>query len=132
MHKSSAPHRASSDGVDVSYSGEWIHLKRGVDRGGCDPISLRGHRIMLCNRVGCLVESQEGIETKVGPRTDLVETVLMYLDSLRLPSCARNPHVGSGISIVKKPLMHTHTRGLTEHRGHCREAHRYPTQPQLT
>ncbi|KAI5650404.1 hypothetical protein M9H77_36409 [Catharanthus roseus] len=27
--------RASFDGVDVSDSGEWIHLKRGVDRGGC-------------------------------------------------------------------------------------------------
>ncbi|KAI5677534.1 hypothetical protein M9H77_08484 [Catharanthus roseus] len=35
-----------------------------------------------------------------------VEAALMCLDSLRLPSCARNPH--------------------------CREARRYPTQPQLT
>ncbi|KAI5683410.1 hypothetical protein M9H77_04638 [Catharanthus roseus] len=40
--------RASSDGVDDLDSGEWIHLKRGVDRRGCGPIDLRGHRIMLC------------------------------------------------------------------------------------
>ncbi|KAI5675395.1 hypothetical protein M9H77_06345 [Catharanthus roseus] len=39
-----------------------------------------------------LVESQEGLETEVGPRVDLVEGALMCLDSLRLPSCARNPH----------------------------------------
>ncbi|KAI5668978.1 hypothetical protein M9H77_18831 [Catharanthus roseus] len=43
--------RASSDGVDVLDLGEWIHLKRGDGR---------------------LVESQEGLETKVGPSTDLV------------------------------------------------------------
>ncbi|KAI5671359.1 hypothetical protein M9H77_11723 [Catharanthus roseus] len=42
--------RASSDGVDVSDLGEWIHLKRGVDRGGCGPIGVRGHRIILCGR----------------------------------------------------------------------------------
>ncbi|KAI5652521.1 hypothetical protein M9H77_29708 [Catharanthus roseus] len=52
--------RASSDGVDVSNSREWIHLKRGVDRRGCGPIGLRGHR------------SQEGLETEIGPRADLV------------------------------------------------------------
>ncbi|KAI5681607.1 hypothetical protein M9H77_02835 [Catharanthus roseus] len=43
--------RASSDGVDDSDSREWIHLKRGVDRGGCGLISLRGHRIMLCGGI---------------------------------------------------------------------------------
>ncbi|KAI5680981.1 hypothetical protein M9H77_02208 [Catharanthus roseus] len=43
--------RASSDGVDDSDSGEWIHLKRGVDREGCGPIGLRRHRIMLCSGV---------------------------------------------------------------------------------
>ncbi|KAI5654905.1 hypothetical protein M9H77_32092 [Catharanthus roseus] len=37
-------------------------------------------------------ESQEGLKTEVGPRADLVEAALMCLDSLRLPSCARNPH----------------------------------------
>ncbi|KAI5682477.1 hypothetical protein M9H77_03705 [Catharanthus roseus] len=127
------PHtRASSDGIDVSDSGEWIYLKRGVDRGGCGPISLRGQHIMLCGGVGRLVESQEGLETKVIPRADLVavpricslflpmiwrvrlfgnrlliwclagvEAALMCLDSLRLPSFARNPHVGSCISVVK-------------------------------
>ncbi|KAI5671308.1 hypothetical protein M9H77_11672 [Catharanthus roseus] len=60
------------------------------------------------------------LETKVGLRADLVgapgicslvwpviwrvrfvEAVLMYLDSLRLPSCARTPHVGSSIIVVK-------------------------------
>ncbi|KAI5659748.1 hypothetical protein M9H77_28541 [Catharanthus roseus] len=30
-----------------------------------------------------------------------IEAALMYLDSLKLPSCARNPHVGSSISFVK-------------------------------
>ncbi|KAI5668636.1 hypothetical protein M9H77_18489 [Catharanthus roseus] len=45
---------------------------------------------------GRLVESQEGLETEVGPMADLVEAVLMCLDSLRLPSCARNPHINSG------------------------------------
>ncbi|KAI5682561.1 hypothetical protein M9H77_03789 [Catharanthus roseus] len=30
-----------------------------------------------------------------------VEAALMCLDLLRLPSCARNPHVGSSISVVK-------------------------------
>ncbi|KAI5681398.1 hypothetical protein M9H77_02625 [Catharanthus roseus] len=30
-----------------------------------------------------------------------VEAALMCLDWLRLPSCARNPHVGSSISVVK-------------------------------
>ncbi|KAI5657909.1 hypothetical protein M9H77_26702 [Catharanthus roseus] len=43
------PHtRAFFDGVDDSNLGEWIHLKRGVDRGGCGPIVLCGHSIMLC------------------------------------------------------------------------------------
>ncbi|KAI5683859.1 hypothetical protein M9H77_05087 [Catharanthus roseus] len=40
--------RASSNGVDDSDSGEWIHLKKGVDSRGCGPIGLRGHYIMLC------------------------------------------------------------------------------------
>ncbi|KAI5657297.1 hypothetical protein M9H77_26090 [Catharanthus roseus] len=43
--------RASSDGVDISDSGEWIHLKRSVDRGGCSPIGLRRHHIMVCSGV---------------------------------------------------------------------------------
>ncbi|KAI5681149.1 hypothetical protein M9H77_02376 [Catharanthus roseus] len=38
----------SSDGMDDSDSGEWIHLKRCVDSEGCGPISLRGYCIMLC------------------------------------------------------------------------------------
>ncbi|KAI5649287.1 hypothetical protein M9H77_35292 [Catharanthus roseus] len=54
--------RASSDGVDDSDSEEWIHLKRVyVD-------------ITSCNTVGFdrLVKSQEGLETEVGPRINLV------------------------------------------------------------
>ncbi|KAI5640302.1 hypothetical protein M9H77_00179 [Catharanthus roseus] len=43
--------RAFSYGVDDSDSGEWIHLKRGVDYGGCGPIGLHGHCIMLCGGV---------------------------------------------------------------------------------
>ncbi|KAI5677803.1 hypothetical protein M9H77_08753 [Catharanthus roseus] len=43
--------RASSDGVDVSDSGEWIYLKRSIDRGGCGPIGLHAHRIILCGGV---------------------------------------------------------------------------------
>ncbi|KAI5673001.1 hypothetical protein M9H77_13365 [Catharanthus roseus] len=54
--------RASSDAVDVLDSREWIHLKKGVDRRGCGPIVGFGH----------LVESQEGLETEVGPRANLV------------------------------------------------------------
>ncbi|KAI5669061.1 hypothetical protein M9H77_18914 [Catharanthus roseus] len=30
-----------------------------------------------------------------------IEAALMCLDSLRLPKCARNPHIGSSISFVK-------------------------------
>ncbi|KAI5672594.1 hypothetical protein M9H77_12958 [Catharanthus roseus] len=70
MHKSGSPHRsirglycmwlvprtkASSDGVNVLDSGEWIHLNRGVDHVG----------------FGRLVESQEGLEIEVGNKEDL-------------------------------------------------------------
>ncbi|KAI5677535.1 hypothetical protein M9H77_08485 [Catharanthus roseus] len=66
MHRNNAPYRsvrglhctwlvprtrATSNGVDVSDSGEWIHLKRGVDCRGCGPMGLRGHRIMLCGGI---------------------------------------------------------------------------------
>ncbi|KAI5663061.1 hypothetical protein M9H77_22384 [Catharanthus roseus] len=53
--------RASSDGVDDPDSGEWIHLKRGVDHGGCGPIGLCGHRIILCG-----VEDPSEVESDVG------------------------------------------------------------------
>ncbi|KAI5682989.1 hypothetical protein M9H77_04217 [Catharanthus roseus] len=85
--------RASSDSVDDSDSGEWIHLKRSVDRGGCGSIGLRGHRIMLCG--GVRPPSGES----GGARHRGVEATLMCLDSLRLPNCARNPFSGSSISI---------------------------------
>ncbi|KAI5662215.1 hypothetical protein M9H77_21538 [Catharanthus roseus] len=32
-----------------------------------------------------------------------IEAALMCHDSLKLPNCARNPHVGSSISVVKVP-----------------------------
>ncbi|KAI5658978.1 hypothetical protein M9H77_27771 [Catharanthus roseus] len=62
------------------------------------------HALLLDDR---LVESKEGLETKVGLRGDLVgvlgsvawfymngecEATLMYLDSLSLPSCVGTPH----------------------------------------
>ncbi|KAI5661753.1 hypothetical protein M9H77_21076 [Catharanthus roseus] len=105
---------ASSDGVDVSDLGEWIHLKRGVvlqrtwpNRSTWTP----QHALRWDDRL-------------VGPRADLVgapriyslflpviweercptmalhvslnlgvEAALMCLGSLGLSSCARNPHV---------------------------------------
>ncbi|KAI5671791.1 hypothetical protein M9H77_12155 [Catharanthus roseus] len=139
-----------SDGVDDSDSREWIHLKRGIVpwRAWPNRSTWTPHHAMRWD--GRLVESQEGLETKVGPMADLwlfgnralvwcldgieydmpefdsddlvvgsepcassltvalsvslhsgVEVVLMCLDSLRLPNCARNPHVGSSISFVK-------------------------------
>ncbi|KAI5650244.1 hypothetical protein M9H77_36249 [Catharanthus roseus] len=67
----------SSDGVNVSDSGEWIHLKRGVDCGGRGSIGLRVHRIILYGGVRPPSWSQ-----------GRPEAALMCLDSLRLPSCA--------------------------------------------
>ncbi|KAI5671414.1 hypothetical protein M9H77_11778 [Catharanthus roseus] len=64
--------RVSSDGVDDLDLGEWIHLKRGIDRGGCGPIGVCGPRIMLCGGVRLPREDQEGLDTEVGPRSDLV------------------------------------------------------------
>ncbi|KAI5661821.1 hypothetical protein M9H77_21144 [Catharanthus roseus] len=117
--------RASSDGVDNLDSREWIHLKRGIDCGGYDPISLRGHRIMLCGGVRPPSEESGGTRHRdaglvsddlvlgsepcpLSPIVALhvflhsgVEAALMCLYSLRLPSCARNPYSGSSTSIVK-------------------------------
>ncbi|KAI5680188.1 hypothetical protein M9H77_01415 [Catharanthus roseus] len=73
----------------------------------------------------------------LGIRTLSVEphSALMCLDSLRLPSCARNPH-------KEITTAHTHVDSLSvrislERSGvpqatECREARRCPTQPQLT
>ncbi|KAI5663612.1 hypothetical protein M9H77_22935 [Catharanthus roseus] len=49
--------RASYDDVDVSESGEWIHLKRGIDYGGCDPIGLRGHALRTALHLRVLIRS---------------------------------------------------------------------------
>ncbi|KAI5676820.1 hypothetical protein M9H77_07770 [Catharanthus roseus] len=96
----------SFDGMDVSDSGGWIHLKRGVDRGGSGPIGLCGHHHSLWWD-GRLMESQEVLETK-SPTMALhvslnsgAKATLMCLDSVRVPSCARSPYVGSSINIVK-------------------------------
>ncbi|KAI5661629.1 hypothetical protein M9H77_20952 [Catharanthus roseus] len=83
--------RASSAGVDDSDSGEWIHLKRGIDRGGCGPIGLRGHCIMLCGGVRPPSEESGGARHR-GWFQGRSEAALMCLDSLRLPNCARNPY----------------------------------------
>ncbi|KAI5653594.1 hypothetical protein M9H77_30781 [Catharanthus roseus] len=92
---------ASSDGVDDLDSGEWIHLKRGVDRGGCGPIGLRRHRIMLCGGVQPSSEESGGTRHRalLGFLHSGVEAALMCLDSLRLLSCTRNPYYGSSTSI---------------------------------
>ncbi|KAI5676764.1 hypothetical protein M9H77_07714 [Catharanthus roseus] len=63
MHRSGAPHR---------YSGEWIHLKRGVAPWKVWPNRSTWTLHHALRWVGRLVESQEGLETKVGPKTDLV------------------------------------------------------------
>ncbi|KAI5677688.1 hypothetical protein M9H77_08638 [Catharanthus roseus] len=89
----------------------------------------------------------------LGIRTLSMEphSALMCLDSLRLPSCARNPHVGFNFKEIT--TAHTHVDSLSV-RAHvfpyhvffsfstewlraqqateCREARRCPTQPQLT
>ncbi|KAI5649942.1 hypothetical protein M9H77_35947 [Catharanthus roseus] len=73
----------------------------------------------------------------LGIRTLSVEPhfALMCLDSLRLPSCTRNPH-------VEITTAHTHVDSRSVHISsgrlgakpatECREARRCPTQPQLT
>ncbi|KAI5668215.1 hypothetical protein M9H77_18068 [Catharanthus roseus] len=61
--------RVSFDDVDVLDSGEWIHLKRGIDRGGYGPIGLRGHHIMLsgglCSCVLIRLDFQTALETLI-------------------------------------------------------------------
>ncbi|KAI5681396.1 hypothetical protein M9H77_02623 [Catharanthus roseus] len=74
------------------HPGEWIHLKRGLDRRGCGPIGLRGHGIMLCGGVR-LPSGESGGARNCGWSQGRPEAALMCLDSLRLPNCARNPHV---------------------------------------
>ncbi|KAI5682234.1 hypothetical protein M9H77_03462 [Catharanthus roseus] len=97
--------RASSDGVDYSDLGEWIYLKRGVDCRGCGLIGLRRHRIMLCGGTTALWRARRGLKLRIWtfpsrPTMTFcvslhsgVEAALMCLDSLRLTSFARNPHV---------------------------------------
>ncbi|KAI5672689.1 hypothetical protein M9H77_13053 [Catharanthus roseus] len=122
----------------VSDSGEWIHLKRDVAPWRVWPNRSTWTPHHALQGAGHLVDSQEELETKLiltnnmgraivmeierslcpwGPTIALhvllysgIEATLMCLDSLRLPSCAQTPHINSGLS----------------------EAHRYPTQPQLT
>ncbi|KAI5653571.1 hypothetical protein M9H77_30758 [Catharanthus roseus] len=75
MHRSGAPYR-------------------GVDRGACGLIGLRGHRIMLCGGVRPPSGELGGARHR-GWSQGRPEDALMCLDSLRLPSCARNPHLGT-------------------------------------
>ncbi|KAI5663733.1 hypothetical protein M9H77_23056 [Catharanthus roseus] len=116
--------RASSDGVDDLDSGEWIHLKRGVNCGGCSPIGVRGHRIMLYG--GFRLSSEEsggtrhrgwsqGRPSRPCPLNSIValhvslhsgvEVALMCLDSLRLPNRTRNPYSSSSTNIVKIKVL---------------------------
>ncbi|KAI5653828.1 hypothetical protein M9H77_31015 [Catharanthus roseus] len=76
--------RASSNGVDDSDLGEWIHLKRGVNRGGCGPIGLRGKRIILCD--GVRPPSENLIVAFHVSLHSGVEAAVMCLDSLELPN----------------------------------------------
>ncbi|KAI5657953.1 hypothetical protein M9H77_26746 [Catharanthus roseus] len=113
LYVASPPYEgASSDGVDDLDSGEWIHLNRAIDRGECGPIGLRGHRIMLCGGVRPPSEESGGTRHR--------EAALMSLDSLRLPSYARNPYSGSSISIVRIKcfLSILHKNGLVKLHHH--------------
>ncbi|KAI5658943.1 hypothetical protein M9H77_27736 [Catharanthus roseus] len=97
--------RASSDGVDVSDSEEWIHLKRGVGCGGCGPMvyvdtaSLIWEEWLFDNRVlvWCLV----GIDYEMLElgSDDLI--MLWDLDFVHFLAAPRTPHVGLSISGVK-------------------------------
>ncbi|KAI5682521.1 hypothetical protein M9H77_03749 [Catharanthus roseus] len=95
--------RSSSDGEDDSDSGEWIHLKRGVDHGGCGLIGLRGHCIMLCGGVRPPSGGSGGARYRGWSkgRPCRVEAALMCPDSLRLPIYARNPHINLGRSEIQ-------------------------------
>ncbi|KAI5681521.1 hypothetical protein M9H77_02749 [Catharanthus roseus] len=64
--------RASSDGMDDSDLGEWIYLKRGVDCGGVAQSVYVDTASYSALGFGCLVESQERLETEVGLKADLV------------------------------------------------------------
>ncbi|KAI5677083.1 hypothetical protein M9H77_08033 [Catharanthus roseus] len=75
MHRSGAPYR-------------------GVDRGGCGPIGLRGHRIVLCGGIRPPSGESGGARHR-GWSQDRPEAALMCVDSLRLPSYTRNPHISS-------------------------------------
>ncbi|KAI5680920.1 hypothetical protein M9H77_02147 [Catharanthus roseus] len=102
--------RASSDGLDDLDSGEWIHLKRGIDHGGCGPIDLRGH-----------LKSQEGLDTEVGPKADLIDlgqtgTYSLVPRGTQIPySAAVNLVVGLGVSHLLTPnhpfVIYTHLKG---------------------
>ncbi|KAI5662410.1 hypothetical protein M9H77_21733 [Catharanthus roseus] len=116
-----ATSRASYDDVDILDSGEWIHLKMGHRPGESGGARNQGWFQGRPALVWCLA----GFDYEM-PELDFddlvlgfghypwspivalhvslnsgVDTALMCLDSLRLPSCTRNPHTGSGNSNVK-------------------------------
>ncbi|KAI5662336.1 hypothetical protein M9H77_21659 [Catharanthus roseus] len=62
-------------------------------RGGCGRIDLRLHRVMLYGGVRP-PSGESGGARHQGWSQGRPEAALMCLDSLRLPSYARNPHIG--------------------------------------
>ncbi|KAI5652882.1 hypothetical protein M9H77_30069 [Catharanthus roseus] len=86
--------KCSDMNIDLTLTAEGVAQSVYVDTVSCSTVGF-----------DCLVESQEGLDTEVGSRADLPHycitcsfkighrAALMCLDSLRLPSCARNPHI---------------------------------------
>ncbi|KAI5683847.1 hypothetical protein M9H77_05075 [Catharanthus roseus] len=77
----------------VSDSGEWIHLKRGIVpwRVWRNRSTWTSHHALWW--VNLLVDIQKGLETKVGPRADLVGT----LGICSLPTVALHVLLNSGV-----------------------------------
>ncbi|KAI5675473.1 hypothetical protein M9H77_06423 [Catharanthus roseus] len=94
----------------------WLVPRTRASSDGRGLIGVRGHRIMLCGGTAALWRARRGLKLKLmlefdsdylvmgsgpcpsNPTVALcvslhsgVEVALMYLDSLRIPSCARNP-----------------------------------------
>ncbi|KAI5650487.1 hypothetical protein M9H77_36492 [Catharanthus roseus] len=96
--------------VDDLDSGEWIHLKRGVVPWRAWPNRSTWTPQHSLQWDGRLVESQEWLETKVGPRADLIEMLKFDSDDLVVGSrpCPSSPTVALCISLhsgVEAALM---------------------------
>ncbi|KAI5663092.1 hypothetical protein M9H77_22415 [Catharanthus roseus] len=104
----SAPSRASGLSVykyiwkphsDQGYGSGYDHVFENVRGLHCTwlvPYTRASSNDVDDFRLGSVDPLEEGRSTVEG-----VEAALMCLDSLRLPSCARNPHAGLGISVVQ-------------------------------